>query len=268
MIRFLLLSTIVLFAFGCNKVDRILGNKPYLELSGSKPYELKITDFTWSYGLVGINQYNGDFEGLDKKVFDLLKGKQGSCKVYLESKAKDQYGKESSEFNYIGDLDLDELNKYEDWEFWHKSVGIVSLLNHKYELQNTDSTAVDTVENFSAVQNLEVQPEPQPNVEPKTFSLGHEDLYPDPDDRANHDYQSYTKPISGVIKAADFYHGTLEVACDDGDYRALRLIPDNLPTSLKSDVRYFMKAGNKIQCVCTVAGARELEIVQVKFTEL
>ncbi|WP_256014171.1 hypothetical protein [Desertivirga xinjiangensis] len=261
------------FGFGGtgSKLMNLFQSKPYLELTGSSPYDLHISEFDWGYGRVEFNKFSGDFKKLDEKVFDLLEGKNGTVSVYLLNSQKDQYGKIQDTSVYIGDIDLLELNKYEDWEYWHNSAGIKSLLYKKFvekKESGTDSTAVEYVPLTTSSNPEPAAQQPQiPEKEVKTFSLEQTDLYPDPADRANQDYQTYTQPISGTIKYADFYHGVLEVNGDDGELYALRLLPDNLPTSLKSDVRYFMKAGNRIWCVCTVAGARELVIVQVKFTE-
>lgn len=259
---------IAVLLLGCNNIDKIIGNKPYLELTDSSPYNLKISDFEWGYGRVRFNQFNGDFERLDEMVFDLLNGKNGTVSVYLLNSQKDQYGNSQDTTVFIGEIDLSELNKYKDWAYWHKSAGIQSLLYKKFV--NPDVQADSSVVEYDPPT---VNPEPvsvpvtTPVSTPKTFSLEQTDLYPDSEDRANQDYQTYTKPIVGTIKYADFYNGVLEVNGEDGELYALRLLADNLPTSLKSDVRYFLKAGNKIWCICTVAGARELEIVQVKLTE-
>jgi hypothetical protein len=277
----------ITFFTSCSKVDRIFGNKPYLELAGTNPYELKIYEFTWGYGTVSFNQFSGDFDKLDEKVFDLLKGKEGMVRVYLTNNEKDQYGKATDTILFIGEINLAELNRYEGWEYWHKSAGIQTLLYKKFvaptEATSMDSAViepatysapseqyVDSVGSSGEIYHWNSQLrryELERKSTPKTFSLEHADLYPDESERAGHDYQSYTQPISGTIKYADFHNGILEVNGDDGDLYALRIQPENLPTSQLSDVRYFMKAGNRIKCVCTVAGARELIIVSVTFTE-
>lgn len=253
-------------------------SKPRLELTGNNPYNLTISDFEWSYGITSINRYNGDFEKLDKKVFKKLNGKDGVCKIYLNSMIKDQYGKEKLETNYIGDFDLSDLNKYESWEYWHKNSGIISLLNNKYLSDNTgpvstntDSELTEAIEELEPSKTSLTTPGSVLNTQSMEtnvtkFSITHEELYPDLTDRDSHDFQTYTDQIAGTIQYADFYRGVLEVKSDDGQLYALRLIPDELPTSLKSDVRYFMRAGNRIACIATVAGARELIIVSATFT--
>ena len=125
----------------------------------------------------------------------------------------------------------------------------------------TSCAQVDTVD---TTKNVEVT---LPAKKSKTFTVTMDDLYPDPKTQKSLGYMGFTEPISGVIKAANFYHGSLEVQGDDGDYYALSIHPDDLSTYLKSDLRYFMKPGNRISTVCTVEGARVLQIVNATFTE-
>lgn len=106
-----------------------------------------------------------------------------------------------------------------------------------------------------------------PVKKPKTFTVTMDGLYPDPKTRKSLGYMGFTEPISGVIKAANFYHGSLEVQGDDGDYYALSIHPDDLSNYFKSDLRYFMKPGTRISTVCSVEGARVLQIVNATFTE-
>jgi hypothetical protein len=97
--------------------------------------------------------------------------------------------------------------------------------------------------------------------------LSTEELYPDSTMRSDLGYLGFTKKITGIIKAADFSNGTLEVQCNDGEYRAIRIEADNLSTYKKSDLRYYMKPGNKIEFICDIQGARELMIVTARLSE-
>lgn len=125
----------------CQQSNRLLNQKPHLELTNETPYQLTISDFNWGYGMTAINQFNGDFGELDKRVFDLLKGKEGICKVYVEDNSKDKHGNAGHESTYFGDLDLSELNRYSDWEYWHKEAGMRKLFyDHFNPPNNLDST--------------------------------------------------------------------------------------------------------------------------------
>ena len=253
----------------CDQLDKFSFGKPYLELTGNSPYQLTITDFQWSYGRIEINEYSGDFEKLDRKVFDLLKGKSGKCSVYMTSKTKDQYGSDKVSNDLIGELDLQELNKYESWEYWHKNAGIMQLLNQKYFPEGSEVLQLEGIDSVSVIDEIanEVK-QTTPSKSPETFSVTHEELYPDEEDRASHDFQSYTDPINGIISHSDYFNNILEVRGDDGELYALRIFPQNLSTYAMGQVRYFMRKGNRVSCIATVAGARELEIVAAKFTLL
>jgi hypothetical protein len=270
--RIISLVMIICCLTSCDQLDSILDGKPKLQLTGGSPYTLTISDFKWSYGMVDINKYSGDFEKLDHKVYDLLKGKTGKCIVYMTSKTKDQYGSEKTESQLIGELDLEELNKYESSEYWHKNAGIVQLLNQKYFPKKFESTQLnESYVDSGGVDSVDYGNDPILRRQTKTmaletFSVTHEELYPDEEDRASHDFQSYTDPINGIISHSDYFNNILEVRGDDGDLYALRIFPQNLSTYAMGQVRYFMRKGNRISCIATVAGARELEIVAAKFT--
>ena len=257
---------IVLLLFsGCSYIDNY--NSPTLELSGSSPYILRISDFDWNYGMVQINQYSGDFEKLDRKVFDLLKGKTGTCDVYMINKSRDKYGTEGTDMELIGEIDLAELNKYENWEYWHKSSGIIALLNEKNFPKPKPIVKEEKNEWDSIVSAIKAKTKTKVvNTTTETFSVNHEELYPEDDERASHDFQSYTTPITGIISYSDYFNNIMEVRGDDGDLYALRIFPENLSTYAKSQIRYFMRKGNRIRCIATLAGARELEIVSATFT--
>ena len=118
------------------KFFSLFKTKPYLELSGNSSHRLNISEFVWGYGMTEINQFNGDFDKLDEKVYDLLKGKSGTSSVYIEAKVVDKYGNSNSTMNYVGDINIDELNKYQDWQVWHNDAGIRTIIyknviNHK-----------------------------------------------------------------------------------------------------------------------------------------
>jgi hypothetical protein len=122
----LFLAVALIATASCSYIQNY--DKPHLELSEQSPYTLTITKFSCGYGITEFNHFSGDFDKLDEKVYDALKGKSGSCKVYLEQQGKDNYGNDSHATNYIGDINIDELNKYQDWTYWQKDAGIKTLL--------------------------------------------------------------------------------------------------------------------------------------------
>ncbi|MXV17728.1 hypothetical protein [Hufsiella ginkgonis] len=113
------------------KVYSLFRSKPYVELD-DRSLNLTISEFKWGYGTASINSFSGDFEKLDEKVFDALEGKQGSCRVYMLNSTTDSYGKVKITNDYIGDIDLSELSKYENWHYWHRNKGISAMLYKKY----------------------------------------------------------------------------------------------------------------------------------------
>jgi hypothetical protein len=183
----LLAASLMLVFCGCGYLSKY--DKPHLELSNNNPYTLQITEFNWGYGMTSINEFNGDFDKLDARVFDLLKGKEGNCKVYIENKQTDKYGKENSTSEYVGDIDLSELNKYQTWEFWHKASGIKSLLYKKYVAPKAELTVADSAKMDSLpMDTVSLQP-PASTVKElqtyssKTYKFDYETLYPMPEDR-------------------------------------------------------------------------------------
>jgi len=77
LLKILMASVMLLSISSCNYIKNY--DKPHLELINQTPYKLNISNFDWSYGVVAINQFSGDFDKLDEKVYDLLQGKSGSC---------------------------------------------------------------------------------------------------------------------------------------------------------------------------------------------
>src|SRR4051812_19174135 len=103
-LKVITVNVILMMTVGCNYINSF--TKPTLSLVDGNTSELKISNFTWGYGVTAINQFSGDFEKLDSKVYELLKAKEGICKVYLEQVTKDKYGNSTSGFTYIGDINI------------------------------------------------------------------------------------------------------------------------------------------------------------------
>ncbi len=168
--RILTLLWVSTLVISCDFVKNY--NKPNLELSNSTPYTLRISEFDWSYGRIEFNKYSGDFERLDRKVFNLLKGKTGTCTIYMTSKVRNQYGTEKSESQLIGDLDLKELNKYESWEYWHKNAGIKQLLNQKYFPERSQVLNQEAMDSISEMPGKPAIEATQPAMEPGKKEIG------------------------------------------------------------------------------------------------
>ncbi len=164
------------------------------------------------------------------------------------------------------------LRLFESWEYWNKKAGIRQLINQKYFPERFGVFEVPTQSVASQLSDSDarvVTPEPEKvsiPIENESVMIAHEDLYPAESDREVHDQQGYTGTIKGKITSADYYNNVIEVKGSDGTYYSLRIFPDNLSSYGKTQVRTFMKKGNYISCICTVAGARELEIVSATFT--
>ena len=117
-------------------INRSFGEKPYVSLKNNAVF---IDEFDYSIGVTGINQVSGDFNKLNEKVYALLKGKTGNYKVFLQVVKKDKYGNSTTEYQDIGSVNADELNKYESAEYWQESEGLQSLLTNE---SSTDSAVV------------------------------------------------------------------------------------------------------------------------------
>lgn len=100
------------------KVTRSFEDKPYVSYRDNSIY---IDEFKYTVGIVGHNEITGDWDKLNEKVYDLLKGKKGNCDVYLLTESTDQYGNQSKSYYLKGNFDIDELNKYQSEKYWRES---------------------------------------------------------------------------------------------------------------------------------------------------
>lgn len=164
----------VFIAFGSPeirpKVLALFQSKPYLELSDTSPYALNIKEFAWGYGMVTVNAFNDDFDKLDEKVYNLLKDKTGTCRVNIQDNSKDKYGQQSANMRYIGDINIDELNKYQDWKYWQREAGVRTLLYKHIVAPSMDSVKTEPV-NTDTVKAVTAQPQPTVtnNTQPSTY---------------------------------------------------------------------------------------------------
>ena len=112
---------------------------PILELKVKNPYQLVISHFQWSYSAL-INTATGDFDLIEEKVYNLLKGKEGLCEVYLVDN--------NNRLISIGMINIQYVNNAVDWMAWRKR-GILSMLERTYQKQMqsaksvSDSTVID-----------------------------------------------------------------------------------------------------------------------------
>lgn len=106
-----------IFLFAC-------ATSNYVKVQGS---QVIITNFNWGISRIGINQIDGDFELLNKEVFDALEGYSGIFSIKLVyNNIEDQYGNATSNEYTIGTIDATELNKYQDFSYWVKETGGLS----------------------------------------------------------------------------------------------------------------------------------------------
>ena len=204
-----LLAISVIAFQGCDYVKSY--DKPHLELSDGPPYKLSITNFDWSYGTAEINKFNGDFDKLDEKVFDLLQDKSGFCQVYLEQRNVDKYGNNNSSMQLIGHINIDELAKYRDWQYWQKDGGLKKMIYAtmvQLDAHRNDSTAVlrDTTSHQSPTVN-EHSYTPTP-VSRRVFTFSESMLYPTEDDRKDLDTTRFN--VNGTIEDVNFTNGLMQ----------------------------------------------------------
>lgn len=118
------------------KVISFVEGKPSLELTniGTDKCQIIVKDFEYkiAYGIEGIGQrtVKGDFEKLDEKLFKKLREKKGICKVYFKNIGKDEYGNTTENDEYMCTIDLNELNRYNSDEYWHKAGGILKCIDN------------------------------------------------------------------------------------------------------------------------------------------
>lgn len=235
---------------------KLFDSKPYIELTDTN--DLRISGFVWGYGMIGINQFNGDFDKLDHKVFDLLKGKSGSCRVFMQATSKDKYGNADSTYNYIGDIDINELNKFTDWQYWQKANGIRKLLYNKFikrdepmvvaDSAKVDATAIDTVTVPATTTTIA-----------KTYSFSIDDLYPSLEKQQVFDQHHFS--INGTIGAVNYENGIMEINTDEGETLTIQFYPMDASSYNQQQLMLALKQGNKINSICARAGASTLDLL-------
>ncbi|GAB3915380.1 hypothetical protein [Mucilaginibacter boryungensis] len=267
---FIVLAMVVAFTPDLrDKAVSMFKSKPYLELKGYTPYQLNVTEFPWSYGMTGFNQFNGDFDKLDYKVYDLLKGKSGICEVYLQSNGTDKYGNADKTFLHIGDINIDELNKFQDWHYWQKESGIRTLL-YKHIVQPTADSARVTPEPPTITPTVTSDTtRPISNVVPNvtsrpTYSFSFSDLYATPDNQRDIDVNRYI--VNGTIGAVNYNNGVMQIITSDGEAVIVQFYPLEASSYTAERLMIALKEGNKIESVCARAGASTMDLVSAEIT--
>lgn len=244
-------------------------DKPHLELLNQTPYTLNITKFDWTYGIVAINQFSGDFDRLDEKVYNLLKDKTGACQVYIELKNIDKYGSTNSTLKHIGVINIDELNRFQDWQYWQKDGGIRKLiythmiLNQAHLLDSTVTTTVDTT----------IHPNPPINHPPykptrinkHIYSFSEAMLNPTEEDRKDLDSARFV--VNGIIEDANFLNGVIQIQTKD-ELLNVQFNPFGLSSDVNYKLRLALAAGNHIKSICARAGANTLDLVSAEITSM
>ena len=142
-----------------NRIKSFIQSKPYVSYNNQ---ELHIEEFDFAIGIVGINQISGDLDKLNKKVFNLLNDKAGKCEVIFHIKSTDQYGNPTSELRSFGHIDIDELKKYQDSQYFTRAGGIQRLLDNQVKSDNLELNTSTTL--------VEPTPTPQkPTSTPEEF---------------------------------------------------------------------------------------------------
>lgn len=234
---------------------------------------LNIKNFSWGYGAVQFNSFHGDFDKLDKEVYDLLKDKTGSCDVYMQDNSTDKYGNKSDHKSNIGSIDINELNKYRDWTYWQKEHGIRSLLYKKYIQNNNDTVTIDTttttVTNTTqpiadVTQTVKSSPSENLVKNSTTQQFSIDQLYPTGQMPPTSESERFV--ITGTIDKIKFNDGVFSLITVDGDKVVMMFDPDHME---QSELQRFSSAlvyGNKIKCVGTNSGESIYALLAAKIT--
>jgi hypothetical protein len=259
-IKYYLLVAVLMTAASCDYIANY--DKPHLELTAN-PYQLDITKFNWGYGVTEINKFNGDFDRLDEKVYDLLKGKTGICRVNLQGNGKDKYGKADSTMQYIGDINIDELNKYQSWKYWQRDAGIGALLYKRFvKPSSMDSVKTEVVQPQANPQLRDTVQ--QVNIEPTTYKFGIDDLYPSSDKPSTDEQNRFV--ISGIIGEVYFDSGLFQIITTDGDKVMIHIYPSRASSQIGSQLQTAIKSGNSIKCVAEQTNPNNYELLAAKIT--
>ena len=77
-------------------------------------------------------------------VYDSLRGRSGDCLISIANKNINKYGTIDSSKTDYGFLNVDELNKFQNWEYWHKDGGIAKIISRYYSTPPSGSAKIDS----------------------------------------------------------------------------------------------------------------------------
>ncbi|KAF0128200.1 MAG: hypothetical protein FD155_3391 [Bacteroidetes bacterium] len=113
--RTIIIIGIAVLSVACNYFSK------YTKVEGSI---LTISNFDCGLGVTGINQIHGDFNTLDKEVFNALKGKKGAYNIKLVyDKVKDQFGNKTTRSYDLGSINASALSNYANVTSWVSASG-------------------------------------------------------------------------------------------------------------------------------------------------
>jgi len=263
----LLLAVILLLTASCDYIRNY--DRPHLELTGQSPYTLNITKFSWGYGLVGFNQFSGDFDKLDENVYDLLKDKSGTCQVYMQAQDNDKYGNKDSTMKYIGDINIDELNKYQDWHYWQTSAGIRTLLYK--QIQGSTRPMADSAKAVNPTDTVRHVAVTTPansqaggNAQPNTYLFSIDDLYTTKETPSTLEQNRFV--INGTIGDVDFDNGVFQVVTTDSGQVTVQFYPSKASSNTALLLLQTLKSGNTIRCVGEQVNATTYDLLAAKIT--
>jgi hypothetical protein len=124
-------------------INKTIDKPPYVSV---RQDSLIIEDFKWNIGIEGRNIVGGDFDRLNKKVYNILKDKSGVYHVVLKQNKEDKFGNSYIDSYSVGILDAEGLNKYQTEEYWIKEGGISRMISSRDSLSfNKDGHLVEAI---------------------------------------------------------------------------------------------------------------------------
>ena len=113
--KVIIILGLVVLLISCNNSSK------YTRIEGSV---LTITNFDCGIGITGFNQIHGDFETLDKEVFNALKGRNETFEIKMvRDNAKDTFGNNTVISHDLGKINASELSNYAEVSYWVAATG-------------------------------------------------------------------------------------------------------------------------------------------------
>jgi hypothetical protein len=93
--------------------------------------QVVITDFQWQgSGASPYYDIYGDFDTLDKEMYRVLSDKSGVWEVVCKGTTKDNYGTDQNYSYPLGDINADDLKKYQSEKYWKEGGGAMTLFQN------------------------------------------------------------------------------------------------------------------------------------------